>query len=57
MRLVQILYQLLRQRDLVGRAPHHHRVLREQLLHPLHVEHGADRIHHILQFRGLGKIR
>ena len=57
MRLVEILYQFFRQRDLVGSPTHYQCILREQLLHALHIQHGANRIHHILQFGGQGKIR
>ena len=51
-RLVQIFDELLSQRDLIRGPAHNQGVLREQLLHALHIEHGANRVHHILQFGG-----
>ena len=47
--LVQIVNQQLRQRHLVRRAAHHNHVLRRKLLHPLHLQNGADQVRDILQ--------
>ena len=44
-------------RDLIGCPAHDQSILREQLLHALHIQHGANRIHHILQFGGRREIR
>ena len=55
--LVEVFDQLFRQCDLIGRAAHDDGILGEQLLHALHIEHGADGVDHVLQFGGLRKIR
>ena len=54
--LVQVIDQLFRQRDLVGRASRYDGPFRRQRLHPLHFHDLTQGVDNVLQFGGLGKV-
>src|SRR5262249_44460430 len=53
---VDVIHHLLRQSKLVRRAFNNDGVLRRNVLNALHLQHGTDRIHNILQVRGGGNV-
>ena len=55
-RLVEVFDQLLRHRDLVGRAAYHDRLLRRELLQALGIQQRAQDVDQVLQLVGLRQI-